>query len=227
MIIGRGLVASAFVPYFDSDQDVIVFAAGVSNSGETRGEEFLREEKMLRGYLEAAGQLLYFGSCSVFDPEMANTQYVRHKLEMEALVGSYTGNAIFRLPQVVGTSSNSNLLTNFLCQKIENGERFNVWKNARRNLIDVDDIAAIVTHMIRKGDPKEGVYNIASPFSVSILNIVEVFEKVLGKKAVYSLIDAGSGYDIDVPDVKRAASDLNISFDEDYIERTVRKYYGR
>ncbi|NTF33481.1 NAD-dependent epimerase/dehydratase family protein [Rhizobium skierniewicense] len=227
MIIGRGLVASAFVPYFESDQDVIVFAAGVSNSGETRAEEFLREEKMLRGYLEAAGQLIYFGSCSVFDPEMANTQYVHHKLEMEALVSSYRGNAIFRLPQVVGTSSNSNLLTNFLHQKIENGERFNLWKNARRNLIDVDDIAAIVTHMIRTGDSKAGVYNIASPFSVSILDIVEVFEKVSGKKAVYSLIDAGSGYDIDVPDVKRAASDLNISFDEDYIERTIRKYYGR
>lgn len=226
MIIGRGLVASAFLPYFEYDPEVTVFAAGVSNSSETRQEEFLREENLLRASL-GAGQLLYFGSCSVLDPEMAETHYVRHKLRMEALVGSASGNAIFRLPQVVGMSPNPNLLTNFLYNKIKTGGHFNLWRNARRNLIDVHDIAAIVAHLVRTGDEKGGISNIACPFSVSVLDIVETFEAVLGQKAEYSLIDAGAGYAIDVPDVRRVAADLGISFDEGYLERTVRRYYER
>ena len=226
MIIGRGLVASAFLPYFEDDPEVTVFAAGVSNSSETRAEEFLREETLLRPWLDAAGQFVYFGSCSVLDPHMAQTHYVRHKLQMEALVGSAPGCAIFRLPQVVGRSPNPNLLANFLYRKITTGEPFNVWKNARRNLIDVDDIASIVAHLVRSGDTKAGICNIACPFSASVLEIVETFETVLSQKANYTLVDAGAGYAIDVPEVRRTAVDLGISFDAGYLERTVRKYYG-
>ncbi|MBO9170450.1 NAD-dependent epimerase/dehydratase family protein [Rhizobium sp. L245/93] len=227
MIIGGGLVASAFAPYFEYDPKVTVFAAGVSNSSETREEEFRREETLLVSSLAVAGQLLYFGSCSVFDREMAETHYVRHKLKMEALVGRAVGNAVFRLPQVVGKSPNPNLLTNFLYRKIKSGEHFNVWKNARRNLIDVSDIAAIVAHLMRAHGALGGVYNIACPFSISILGLVETFEAVLGQKANYSLIDAGAGYAIDVPEVLRASIELGISFDGGYVERTIRKYYGK
>ena len=226
MIVGRGLVASAFRPYFEDDPEVTVFASGVSNSSETRAGEFLREEKLLRSSLETATRFIYFGSCSVLDPEMAETPYVHHKLRMEVVVCSAPRQAIFRLPQVVGTSPNPNLLTNFLYDKIRTGKHFNIWRNARRNLIDVDDIAAIVTHLVRTGEAEQGIYNIACPFSVSVIDIVETFERILGRKAKYSVIDAGGGYAIDVPEVRRVSGCLGISFDEGYLERTVRKYYG-
>lgn len=48
MIVGNGLVASAFLPYFAEDPEIMIFASGVSNSRETRKEEFVREEKLLR-----------------------------------------------------------------------------------------------------------------------------------------------------------------------------------
>ena len=225
MIIGRGLVASAFRPYFGEDPEITVFASGVSNSRETRVEEFLREEMLLRVSLETAERILYFGSCSVLDPDMSDTPYVRHKLKMEALVQSARRPAIFRLPQVVGASSNPNLLTNFLFSKIRTGEHFNVWRNARRNLIDVDDIAAIVAHLVRHDRPGRGGYNIACPFSVSVIDVVETFELVLARKADYSVVDEGGDYVIDVPEVRRAAAELGLSFDEGYLERTIRKYY--
>lgn len=226
MIVGRGMVASAFLPYFKDEPEITVFASGVSNSRETREEEFLREEILLRQSLEAASRILYFGSCSVLDPEMAEKRYVHHKLQMEALVGRGTRQAIFRLPQVVGASPNPNLLTNFLYNKIRTGEHFNIWRNARRNLIDVEDVAAIVAHLVRTGDANQSIYNIACPFSLSVIDIVETFEFVLGQKAKYSVIEAGAGYAIDVPEVKRASADLGISFDHGYLERTVRKYYA-
>ena len=226
MIIGRGLVASAFLPYFADDPAVTVFASGVSNSRETRQEEFVREEGLLINALERGGTFLYFGSCSVLDPAMTETPYVRHKLQMEELVCSAAKRAVFRLPQVVGTSSNSHLLTNFLYDRIRSGEHFQVWKHARRNLMDVDDIAAIVAHLVRTGTVEGGSYNIACPFSVSVIDIVQIFELVLGMKADYSLVDAGAEYVIDVPEVVQASAELGISFDHDYIVRTVRKYYG-
>lgn len=226
MIIGRGLVGSAFLPYFAEDPRTVIFASGVSNSRETREEEFLREEHLLKRSLASSGSLLYFGSCSVLDPEMAHTPYVEHKLRMEALVATASCGAIFRLPQVVGRSSNSHLLTNFLYEHVSSGRHFNVWRHARRNLIDVDDVAAIVNHLVHNGRAEGGIYNIASPFSVAVVDIVEAFELVLGRQANYSVVENGAGYTIDVPEVLEAASELGIYFDPGYIVRTVRKYYG-
>ncbi|WP_284757514.1 NAD-dependent epimerase/dehydratase family protein [Agrobacterium sp. fls2-241-TYG-188a] len=226
MIVGSGLVAKAFLPYFADDAAITVFASGVSNSSETRAEEFLREETLLRRALERASTLFYFGSCSVLDPEMAETPYVKHKLRMEALVGAASGRAIFRLPQVVGRSSNPHLLTNFLYEHVSSGRHFKVWRHARRNLIDVDDVATIVTHLVQTGRVEGGIYNIASPFSVAIVDIVQAFELVLGRRADYSVGENGAAYNIDVPEVLEAASELGISFDHGYIVRTFRKYYG-
>ena len=42
MVIGNGLVASAFSKY-KNDDDVIIFASGVSNSSTNKKEEFERE----------------------------------------------------------------------------------------------------------------------------------------------------------------------------------------
>ncbi len=225
MIVGQGLVASAFQPYFTDDEAITVFASGVSNSRETRQAEFAREEALLRRTLEKADTILYFGSCSVLDPEMAQTPYVRHKLQMEDLVIQAPRHAIFRLPQVVGRSSNPNLLTNFLRDRICSGEHFQVWEHARRNLMDVDDIAAIVAHLVRTCGVQNRSYNIACPFSVPVIEIVQAFELVLERKAHYSIVNAGAGYAIDVPEVLRASAKLGISYDSAYLVRTIRKYY--
>ncbi|MEJ2498930.1 MAG: hypothetical protein P8Y46_06430 [Sulfurovaceae bacterium] len=46
MIIGNGMLAHEFSDYKD-DNDIIIFASGVSNSGETRESEFEREKELL------------------------------------------------------------------------------------------------------------------------------------------------------------------------------------
>ena len=102
MIIGNGLIASAFNPYFSNDERVVVFASGVSNSRETRAEAFLRERQMLLDAMRHERFLLYFSTCSVNDPELADAPYVVHKKEMEKLVQSTKDYAIFRVPIIVG-----------------------------------------------------------------------------------------------------------------------------
>jgi len=87
LIIGNGLIASAFNSNLRNNEDVIIFASGVSNSREVRSDEFFRERKLLVDTLALGKYIAYFSTCSVDDPELLNTPYVAHKKEMEALVG--------------------------------------------------------------------------------------------------------------------------------------------
>jgi hypothetical protein len=66
LIIGNGLIASAF----KKNKDVIIFASGVSKSQEVRCAEFFRERKLLVDALQLKKYIVYFGTCSVNDPEL-------------------------------------------------------------------------------------------------------------------------------------------------------------
>jgi nucleoside-diphosphate-sugar epimerase len=227
MIVGNGLVAKAFFQDYADDEEVMIFASGVSNSKENREEEFLREKQLLTNALEANKFMVYFSTCSVDDPELFNTHYVVHKKKMEAIVrGGAQRYAIFRLPQVVGKTRNPNTLTNYLYQQIVSGFEFQIWRYAKRNLIDVDDVASISNHLISNSLSEKITVSIASLFSISIPDLVGVFESVLGKKANYTIVDAGGAYEIDVERAVGVANHLGIDFDEIYIERLIRKYYG-
>lgn len=226
MIIGNGLIASAFKSHFVDDPNVIVFASGVSNSQENRGTEFLREKQMLMECISCKKFIVYFSTCSVNDPELLDAPYVVHKKEMETLVRSAKDYAIFRLPQVVGKTLNPYTLTNYLYKQIMSESYFQVWRHAKRNLIDIDDVATIVTYLVRASIANGITMNIACPYSIAIPHLVSVFELILGKKANYAFIEAGGAYPIDSSLATDAASQIGIDFDETYIERVIRKYYG-
>ena len=80
MIIGNADIAGAIV----DRPEFTFFAAGVSNSGETRWSELLRESELLlsqRGV--GPSHLVYFSSLCVL---YADTFYAQHKRQMEHLV---------------------------------------------------------------------------------------------------------------------------------------------
>lgn len=226
MIVGNGLIASAFNPYFSDDPNIIVFASGVSNSRESCGEAFLRERRMLLDSMRYERFMLYFSTCSVNDPELIGTPYVVHKKEMEDLVRSAKDYVIFRLPQIVGKTQNPNTLTNYFYKQIMSEAHFEVWRHAKRNLIDVDDVASIIVHFIRNSLGNRMTTDIACSFSISIPQLVNVFEIVLNKKANFSMAEAGGSYSIDSTFAMNLANQIGIIFDDAYIETIIRKYYG-
>src|SRR3954471_21083606 len=87
MVIGGGMMAKAFSAFIP-DREPVIFASGVSDSLEERSEAFTREKTLLRRIRdENPGRLVvYFGTCSVIDPDKRDSAYVRHKLEMESLL---------------------------------------------------------------------------------------------------------------------------------------------
>lgn len=227
MIVGKGLLAQAFEAQFGSDSDIVIFAAGVSNSLETSTEEFSREDTFLRQALAGgAKRLVYFGSCGVIATEAAASLYMQHKKRMEALVLSSAHGLVFRLPQVVGVTNNSHTLTNFLRDRILSGEHFTVWGRAERNLIDIDDVVAIGASLA--GDFSNDcatVISIASKQSMPMPEIVTIFERTLGKSGNYSTVDKGAPLSIDTRKAVEVGKRLSINLEGGYTERVIRKYY--
>ncbi|MYN43987.1 NAD-dependent epimerase/dehydratase family protein [Pseudoduganella sp. FT93W] len=227
MIIGNGLLAQACAPHFRLRDDVLVFASGVSNSRETRAEEYAREQAMLEEALKLDLFTVYFSSCSVHDAELAHTPYVQHKRAMEALITARSRQmAIIRLPQVVGSTPNPYTLTNYLNEQITEGKPFQLWLRAWRNLIDVEDVAAIVAQLIDHHWADGVITNVACPFSVPVPELVHTFEQVLGQRANYTEVDAGDHYQLDVELSMAAARAIGLEFGSDYIINLIRKYYG-
>lgn len=224
MIIGNGMIANAF-NFFLNDPSIIIFASGVSNSQEIAQEAFLREKTLLIENLEKykSQTFIYFSTCSIDDPSMRNNLYVFHKVEMEELVKQHNHYYIFRLPQVVGWT-NSPTLINTLSNKIKNKEPFELWSQSSRNLIDVRDVYRIVSLVIEKQIYHNLIYNIAAPKSHSIIEIVRAIEDILKQKAIYSEINKGASYTINIEILDKVLSHTDMLFSNKYMQNILKHY---
>ena len=222
MIIGNGLIANAFR---DADrEDVVFFASGVSNSLETKAENFLREENLVKETIQKFTDKLfvYFSTCSIYDSSKNESPYVNHKLKMEHLIATNCPHYIIaRVSNAVGNGGNPNLLMNYIHRSIQNGDKITIHKNAKRNLIDVEDLKNILIHIIEK-EERNKIYNLAYLDNFSITDIVSTFERVLGKEAIKETLDMGESYTIDVHLIESCFKERNTKV---YLENLVQKYY--
>jgi dTDP-4-dehydrorhamnose reductase len=228
MIIGNGLIAQSFRPYFAQYEDsAILFASGVSNSQLTLESEYLREKSLLQSALRQGKLLIYFSTCSIFDPTLQGSRYIKHKLEMEALVEKNQHHLIIRLPNVVGKIGNPNTMLNYFINQIVAGNNIQIAKNATRYIIDVDDVSFWTMELVKDGFHHHSI-NVAFPNKLPVLSIIRVIEEFLNREANISLIDGGSEYEVDT----KLFTDFihkkkpNFSVNSDYIKEIIKKYYS-
>lgn len=229
MIIGSGLLARAFADAFAQNDDVWIYAAGVSNSACRNASEFARERQRLSDTLKEAhlaDAFVYFGTCSVADPDSRHTSYVQHKLAMERLVQAHPQGLILRLPQVAGKTPNPHTLLNFLYARISRSERFDLWIDAKRNIIDVVDVGLIAKQLIADRSMRNATINVANTVSYPMRDIVRAMERVTGKKALFDVVDRGSEYLVDTGRIIPILNRLHIKFGNDYLDKVIGKYYG-
>jgi nucleoside-diphosphate-sugar epimerase len=227
MIVGHGMLAQAFSS-FREDGSVLIFASGVSNSLETGPRAFARERALL---LQArkehqAKLMIYFGTCSVDDPDRRETPYVVHKLEMEAILERAQAPWMaLRLPLAIGPHRHGHTLAPFLYERISRGERFEVWEHATRYPIDVED--ALRVGRLFFGDRKlwNRRINVALR-AFPVLEFVRVMQSIVGKRALYDLVPKGAHYPIRCPEVAALAQELNLDLSDRYLERILRKYFS-
>ena len=227
MVLGTGLLGSRFGSYEKQD-DILVFASGVSNSKSAQSPDFLREKTLLTHALQQNQHktIVYFSTCSILDASLKDQAYVQHKIEMENLVAQSTQYYIFRISNVVGPSKNPFTLTNFLADKILSGQPFDVWEMAYRNLIDVDDVFNIADYFLQNKIESNQIIHIANEHNYAIRDIIRTLETVLGQQSNNRAIPKGSQFDIDISLILAYKKQIGFDFDPPYLLRLIQKYYS-
>ena len=228
MVAGSGLVAGGFKKYADNNH-VLIFASGVSNSANINIAEFEREKTLLKNALGTHQDktFVYLSTCSVYDASLQNSAYVMHKLAMEAMIREEHGDYhIFRVSNLAGKTNNPHTVLNFFHRHIVSGTFFYVWKNASRNIIDIDHAVAVCSYIIDEKKFRNEVTNVANPVNYPVAAIIEDLENISGKKGNFELVDKGSNPDINTYNVQQLFPLLHINFDKAYLTRTLKKYYN-
>lgn len=227
MVIGNGMVANRFINYKD-DQDIIIFASGVSNSKNTATENFAREFNLLQQTIadNPSKLLVYFSTCSILDNDLTASPYVIHKKKVEEYISlNIPSYLILRISNLAGTSNNPyTLLNNFIFNILANHPLI-IWKNAYRNIIGIDDMYSIADYFLKEKLRLNTTINIANPANYTVPFIIQTIENHLNKKVISTEVDKGSEFKIDVSTIEPVIYNLNIRFHDNYLPSLLKQYY--
>lgn len=224
MVIGKGLIASVFGDV-DSDQ-VVFFASGVSNSLETDLNQFKREENLVLETLDKYPDqvFVYYSTCSIYDSSKYNSPYVLHKLHIEELIKEKAKQfLILRISNAVGKGGNPNLLMNYLYRMIKNRQPISIHQNAKRNLIDVNDVKILTLKFLQNPDKYNKIYNLAFKDNFSTTEIISSFEAILNVNTEKNFFNTGESYSIDVDELDDYFDKTNKT---DYLNNLIINYYN-
>jgi nucleoside-diphosphate-sugar epimerase len=227
MVIGSGMLAKVFKKY-ELQKDVLIFASGVSNSNTTSEDSFDREMGLLKSFLPYQNStFVYFSSCDVIYAEKINKPYYFHKLAMENyLKENYPKYYIFRIPQIIGASQNNHSLINLFISNVLNSIEFNLWVNAYKNLIGIQELFRFITHIIDNQIFQNQTINITNLNYYSVLEILHTIEILTGKAACVKLIEKGFKPEYDTNIISKLSAELNFFFEENYLANSIKLNYS-
>lgn len=223
MVIGNGLLAGAFKD-FEQDNNVLIFASGVSNSKNTSDADFKREIDLLENYLPFQGLLVYFSTCSVYDPGLSQSNYIKHKKHIEGLIKNKTPNyLITRLPNVVGPTDNPHTMFNFFINQLLSNQQLKIQSKASRYLIDISDVSEHVANKIQSNRNMQETINFIISERISVERIVQILAESIDVKANYTLIEGGDDYVVPKSDAYQLLSNNNLIAGETYFRQILKK----
>lgn len=129
------------------------------------------------------------------------------------------------MPQVFGLSNQKSSLVNYLVDSIANKKPFEIWDKSLENVIDIDDVHAISSEILKNKSYLNSTINIANTKQTPVLDLVGAIEKFLGVTANYTLVNKGSKLSPNVSEIEPLLVDLNVRFDENYITSSLEKYF--
>jgi len=231
-IIGSGFLSQNFRKHekLFEKLNVCLYAAGVSDSQCIDKKLLEKDSNRLFDFINLIKNdrmLVYFSTCSIKDPSRKNTPYVKNKLIIENyIVENFKKYLIIRLPEVVGKSNNNKTLINFFFNKIKQNSKFELWQRASRSVIDIDDVAKILSNLLIKGEIKNRIINIANPNKYTAIQIVNMIERLTSIKAKYNLVNKGeSNWEINISETLDSIKDCNIKFNNNYLKNILEKYF--
>ena len=228
-IIGSGFIAKSFKKKnnFFKKNKCILYAAGVSNSKNKDQKLFKKDFLRLKKTKNLAKNLkiIYISSCSITDPLRNLTPYIKRKIKNENYIKKNFNNyLIIRLPEIIGKNKNRNTLVNYFYYNIKNNKSFNLFKNTKRNFIEINDIVNILIEIVSNKITNRTI-NIASNNMTNVKDVVKIFEKILNKKACAIIKnDKFINYSIDIRYLKKLKSFKKLTFNENYLINKLNRY---
>ena len=142
-----------------------------------------------------------------------------NKIKIEKIIKKNNSKyIIIRLPEIIGKSKNPNTLTNFFYNNLIKNKPFKVFKNSRRNLLDIDDAIKNCIKIIKINKNKNKIINLLNKKFNTPLQIVNDFEKILKKRGIYKFNNTKLG---------KWSLKNNFFFysKKNYLIKTLKKYY--
>ncbi len=225
MIVGNGQLAKVFQGA-DLKENVCIFASGVSNSSCTDEKQFEREKNLLIDTLKnnSDKKFVYFSSCALSAIEYPKNDYYKHKANMEDIIKEHSNNYyIFRVPQLFGDLILHKTLINFIYKAIEHNHKFNIYDEAYRYVIEINDVRKLVESYLNFDSCI--TVDLANPYRYKVLDIVQIFEKLLGKKAYYEVLQKEDKYTLDLISLEKFVKEkkIDIDFGKDYLIKKLRE----
>lgn len=227
MVIGSGVIASRFADY-SLQSKYLIFAGSIHDSTIKDDKAIQKEEDSVKTALNEFSEatFVYFSTCSILDTDVNHSPYVQHKVRMEKLIQSTAKRfLIARLPQVMGLSDAKTSLVAFLVDRVANQIPFELWQHAQKNIIDIDDVHEIVSEVLKQNICSNQIINVASTKQTPVLLLVQDIEKYLGTKAIYTQVNKGTAYALDVSEITPVLNQLKIDFGAGYIGASLSKYF--
>jgi len=222
-VIGSGMLARSFATTAFA-RNCLVLASGVSNSNEQEISEFKREADIVAAAIHAhpSSRVIYFSTCSIL--QQGQTPYIRHKLDMEALVAAAASSFhIYRLPQVVGVTRNLTLVS-YLVESLLQRRCVTVQGRARRNLVDVDDVSRLIRYLVDYDIGRNSIQNLAAAYSTHVGDVLGAIAELLDIDPIFDVADTGQGYDISTDFVRKHFGSDDALMKPDYWQSVLRKH---
>lgn len=239
-IIGSGFLGRNLVGLAGRHQGATIYAAGPSGGGAVDERTFVRDAARLAGVIAHCrvdgSRLVYLSTSSVglygrqgarlseSGPVFPCSAYGRHKVAMETVIrGSGVDHLILRLSYPVGPYQPPHQVVPALVAQVRTG-RVTVWRGARRDLIDVAHVAAIVDALLTAGIHDE-VVNVASGTAVPVERIVAHLADRLGVLLDTTVVDVAEEDDIGIDRLRALVPDVDrFGFGPDYYRHVLDRH---
>jgi nucleoside-diphosphate-sugar epimerase len=211
-IFGSGFVARGLEPIADRHPHVAAFALGPSRTSASEAD-CAREAARLREVLAQCQRhgwaILYFSTaCAAMyplgerpsredDPVSPQSIYTRHKLAMETVIAaSGCPHLTLRMTYLAGPGQPAHNLIPALVEQILYGS-VTIFTAARRDLLDIADAVTLIDSLLSLGVTDE-VVNLASGHAVSVADLADHLQAVLGRTPARRLVEAGDAHQVSI-----------------------------
>lgn len=224
MVLGSGLLGNS-MSSFKTDDNILIFASGVSNSKEINKTEYLRELNLLKTFVGTEKKLIYFSTCSVLYECQEPSEYVKHKKYIEEFIeNNFQNYIIFRLPNVVGYTNNQHTSFNFFKNSLINNLPIEVEEESTRYFIDIDDIADSITPIILNKKENKKKINVCFNNRIDIFSFINLMSLELNVKPIITLVKSGCDQKIDNIDFINQIDEKYKKINDQYNLQIIKKY---